>query len=586
MRNLFAVGAHGGYTPAMFYKSSLLLALLTAAIFVPTAKAAQDKAKAGVTFSGNYLAGRHAQTAHDTGNAALFLGAAAKMVPDNADLLRRAYVLTLSEGDISGGIKFLDRIEKMGGDAPLSDVVHAAELIKSGKFNAVEKYFKTDDKKDKKLTGINAYVGPILHAWAMAGEGKFANAIKMLEKSKGNSGSVAFFELHLGLINDMGGNANAAEKNYNAVIIEAGISLRLAQHFGGLLERSGKTDEALSIYKKYDAIAEGTIITPATSKRIATKTKPKPDIDNAAHGAAEAMFGLASSLSNQGAMESALVLAQLALYLRSDFPPAIIVVGGVLETYQRSNDANALYAKIPKSSVMYNQAKLKTAANMEKLKKPDEAIKLLKALAKDNKSDGQILIELGDVLRRNEKFNDAANTYSKALDLIKKIENRHWGIFYSRGISFERDGNWAKAEADFLTALKMEPDQPFVLNYLGYSWIEKKLNLEKAVAMIQKAVELRPRDGYIVDSLGWGLYQLADYKNATKRLERAVLLRPEDSIINNHLGDALWRVGRQREARFQWERALGLEPDPKDEIELKQKLKSGLPDLPALPAAN
>ncbi len=575
---MFAIRSHGGYTPAMFYKSSLLLALLATTIFAPTANAAKDKAKAGVTFSGNYLAGRHAQTLHDTGSAALFLGAAAKMVPDNADLLRRAYVLALSEGDIGKGIKFLNRIEKMGADAPLSDVVHATELIKSGKFDAVGKYFKTDDKKDKKLTGINAYVGPILHAWAKVGEGKFSDAIKILEKNKGNSGSVAFFELHMGLINDMGGNVQAAEKNYNAVITEAGISLRLTQHFGGLLERSGKTTEALSIYKKYDALDEGTIITAVTSKRIAAKIKPKPDINSAARGAAEAMFGLASSLSNQGASESALVLAQLALYLRNDFPPAIIVVGGVLEIYQRNNDANALYKKIPKSSIMYNQAKLKTATNMEKIKKPDEAIKILKAMAKENKSDARILIELGDILRRNEKFKDAANAYSKALDRIKKIESRHWGIFYSRGISFERDGNWAKAEADFLTALKMEPDQPFVLNYLGYSWIEKKLNLEKAVAMIKKAVELRPRDGYIVDSLGWGLYQLADYKNATKRLERAVLLRPGDSIINNHLGDALWRVGRQREARFQWERALGLEPNPKDEIELKQKLKSGLPD--------
>ena len=583
---MFAVAAHGGYTPAMFYRSSIKLfgvSLLAIAAFAPAVNAATDKAKAGVTFSGNYLAGRHAQTLHDTGNAALFLGTAAKMVPDNVDLLRRAYVLSLSEGNIDEGIRFLDRIEKMGNNAPLSEIVRAAELIKSGKFANVGKYFKTGGKNDKKLTGINAYVGPILNAWAKAGEGKYKDAIKILEQNKGSSSSIAFFELHLGLINDMGGNSLAAEKNYNAVMKEAGISLRLVQHFGGLLERSGKSAEALKIYKKYDALDEGTILNPATRKRIAKKIKPKPDIDSVAKGAAEAMFGLASSLSNQGASESAMVLAQLALYLRGDFPPAIIVVGGVLETYRRNADANALYIKIPKSSIMHNQAKLKIAANMEKMENHDGAIKILRSLAKENKSDVRILIELGDMLRRNEQFSEAADTYGKALGRIKKIESRHWGVFYSRGISFERAGNWAKAEADFLTALKMEPDQPFVLNYLGYSWIEKKLNLKKAVEMIKKAVELRPRDGYIVDSLGWGLYQLADYKNATKRLERAVLLRPEDSIINNHLGDALWRVGRQREARFQWERALGLEPDPKDEIELRQKLKSG---LPALPAAN
>ncbi|MDH5772856.1 MAG: tetratricopeptide repeat protein, partial [Rhodospirillaceae bacterium] len=278
----------------------------------------------------------------------------------------------------------------------------------------------------------------------------------------------------------------------------------------------------------------------------------------------------------QGATESAMVLAQLALYLYPDFPAAISVVGGILESYQRYDDANSVYKKITKSSIMYEQAQLRIAANLERLEQVDAAIKMLKEISTENKSNANALVELGDVLRRAERFSDAATAYSQALGRISKIEKHHWGIFYSRGISFERSGNWKKAEADFLTALEMEPDQPFVLNYLGYSWIEKKLNLEKAVSMIQKAVDLRPRDGYIVDSLGWGLYQLGDFATAVKKLERAVLLRPEDPIINDHLGDALWRVGRLREARFQWERALTLDPEEKDIEKIKEKLQSGL----------
>ena len=551
----------------------LPVTLLATVMFIPSFANAATKAQPGITFSGNYLAGRHAQTSRDTLNAAVFLGAAAKMVPDNAELLRRAYVLALSEGDITSGIEFLQRIEKLGGDAPLAEIVHSVRLIKSGKYADVGKYFKTDGEK---LTGINAYVGPILNSWALAGEKKFSEAIKALEKDKEKTGSLAFSELHLGLINDMGGNAQAAEKNYDAVIKEAGLSLRLAQHFGAMLERSGNTTRALEIYTKYDAIDEGYGTLDAAKKRMKSGAKPRPEINTAGRGAAEALFGLASSLSTQGASESAMVLAQLALYLYPDFPAAISVVGGILESYQRYDDANSVYKKIAKSSIMYEQAQLRIAANLERLEQVDAAIKMLKEISTENKSNANALVELGDVLRRAERFSDAATAYSQALGRISKIEKHHWGIFYSRGISFERSGNWKKAEADFLTALEMEPDQPFVLNYLGYSWIEKKLNLEKAVSMIQKAVDLRPRDGYIVDSLGWGLYQLGDFATAVKKLERAVLLRPEDPIINDHLGDALWRVGRLREARFQWERALTLDPEEKDIEKIKEKLQSGL----------
>ncbi|MDH5772899.1 MAG: hypothetical protein OEY84_07160, partial [Rhodospirillaceae bacterium] len=323
----------------------LPVTLLATVMFIPSFANAATKAQPGITFSGNYLAGRHAQTSRDTLNAAVFLGAAAKMVPDNAELLRRAYVLALSEGDITSGIEFLQRIEKLGGDAPLAEIVHSVRLIKSGKYADVGKYFKTDGEK---LTGINAYVGPILNSWALAGEKKFSEAIKALEKDKEKTGSLAFSELHLGLINDMGGNAQAAEKNYDAVIKEAGLSLRLAQHFGAMLERSGNTTRALEIYTKYDAIDEGYGTLDAAKKRMKSGAKPRPEINTAGRGAAEALFGLASSLSTQGATESAMVLAQLALYLYPDFPAAISVVGGILESYQRYDDANSVYKKIAK----------------------------------------------------------------------------------------------------------------------------------------------------------------------------------------------------------------------------------------------
>ena len=191
----------------------------------------------------------------------------------------------------------------------------------------------------------------------------------------------------------------------------------------------------------------------------------------------------------------------------------------------------------------------------------------------------QPLIKLGDLMRRNERWDDAIDSYTKAIDRVGVLEKRHWRILYSRGIVLERAKRWPEAEKDFLRALKFEPDQPYVLNYLGYSWVDKGVNLQKALRMIHNAVRKKPNDGYIIDSLGWVYYRLGNYEKAVLELERAVQLRPEDPIINNHLGDAYWRVGRELEARFQWKRALSFKPEAEVEDEVRKKLEKGLSPL-------
>jgi Flp pilus assembly protein TadD len=151
-----------------------------------------------------------------------------------------------------------------------------------------------------------------------------------------------------------------------------------------------------------------------------------------------------------------------------------------------------------------------------------------------------------------------------------------WSLFYSRGIALERSGQWKRAEADLLHALELKPDQPLVLNYLGYSWIDRGENLERGLKMVEKAVELRPEDGYIVDSLGWAHYRLGDYPNAVQYLEKAIELVPEDPTINDHLGDAYWQNGRSIEARYQWRRALQFGPQEDEVKPIEAKLESGL----------
>jgi len=253
-----------------------------------------------------------------------------------------------------------------------------------------------------------------------------------------------------------------------------------------------------------------------------------------------------------------------------------ILLGDILEADNRLEPALAVYKAIDAKSTFSWSARLRAAAVLDKLGRVDEAVKTLRAMAKEVPDEEGPLINLGDILRGHERFKEAAEAYDEAMKRIATIEPRHWTLFYARGISLERSDQWLRAEADFQKALEFKPDQPYVLNYLGYAWIERGKNLERAQEMIRQAVKLRPNDGYIVDSLGWGYYKVGNFQKAVVELERAVELRPQDPIINDHLGDAYWQVGRQREAKFQWTRALSLKPDADLLAKLQKKLKDGL----------
>jgi Flp pilus assembly protein TadD len=210
------------------------------------------------------------------------------------------------------------------------------------------------------------------------------------------------------------------------------------------------------------------------------------------------------------------------------------------------------------------------------MERTDEAIAIVREIASARPDDPVPVSAIGDFLRATERYREAIPEYDEAIRRAGELKPNHWRLFYTRGIVLEREKQFKKAEADFLKALELQPDQPFVLNYLGYSWIEQGLHLERAQDMIRKAVSLRPNDGYIIDSLGWVYYQLGKYDDAVAELERAIEYRPEDPVINDHLGDAYWQVGRREEARFQWLHSLSLNPEPDVEKAVREKLKTGL----------
>ena len=198
----------------------------------------------------------------------------------------------------------------------------------------------------------------------------------------------------------------------------------------------------------------------------------------------------------------------------------------------------------------------------------------------------QVLDALGSIQRSRKMFSEAVETYTQALGLIPKVDKRHWPYFYARGTSYERMKNWPAAEADLKKALELAPGEPLVLNYLGYSWVDQGVNLKDGMSLIEKAVALKPDDGYVVDSLGWAHFKIGNYREAVRYLERSVELRPDDPILNDHLGDALWKAGREREARFQWDQALSLKPEPEDAEKIKAKLADGLKDTPPVRAGS
>ncbi len=295
---------------------------------------------------------------------------------------------------------------------------------------------------------------------------------------------------------------------------------------------------------------------------------------------AEVFFNLSGTLAQGRSTDIALIYGRFALRLRPDFPLAQVLLGGLLESLDRKNEALVLYDAVSPSSPLYWSARLRKAETLDELNRTDEAIAQLKQMASERSDQYEPLTRLGDMLRAKKRYNEAASSYSRAVERIGELTKKHWSLLYARGIAYERSKQWPKAEADFLRALKLSPEQPFVLNYLGYSWVDQGLHLDRARGMIERAVRLRPNDGYIVDSLGWVLYRLRDFEGAARRLERAVILRPDDPTINDHLGDAYWRVGRFLEARFQWRRALSLEPEKKDIPNIEKKLQRGLVDAP------
>jgi tetratricopeptide (TPR) repeat protein len=315
----------------------------------------------------------------------------------------------------------------------------------------------------------------------------------------------------------------------------------------------------------------------ALKRRLeAGETLPVTVVLDANDGLAEVFFTVASALNGDTPEGFILAFARTAEALQPGNMDAILLSASLLESLLRFDLAIAAYDMVPADSAFFHIAELGRANALEQSGKKDEAIVVLQRLSETHDKIPAIFVTLGDSLRRLERYDEAAVAYDRAIALYGVPQEGHWSVYFARGITQEREKNWDRAEADFRQALRLKPDQPQVLNYLGYSFVEMKRNMDEALDMIQRAVAARPEDGYVTDSLGWVFYRLGRYDEAVVEMERAAELMPVDPVINDHLGDVYWAVGRKREARFQWRRAMSFEPELEDAIRIRRKLEVGL----------
>jgi tetratricopeptide (TPR) repeat protein len=558
---------------ARWIAGSALAGILVAAPITLAAQAPSPHDLRGLTASGSYLAARHAGQMRDALAAAAYYRAALKRDPKNNELRDRAFVSLLVGGNVKEAVRFAERISQ-------SDKNDRVARLVLGVHALVQKHYRTArrDLSQSVRGPITDLTATLLSAWSLYGSGDPKDAVAQIDRLTGPDWYAIFKDLHAGMILDLSGNKKEAGKRFAQAYKLDASALRVVEAYGSWTSRNKSLKDAEAIFEAFNKVLPNHPLVAAGLEKLKRGVKLPPLVESAQAGAAEALYGLGASLGRRGGEDLGLVYLQLSLYLAPNHPLALLSLADLYEALKKPDLAIKAYERVPASSPLHRNAAIQMAANLDSLDRADEAEKHLKALIKDHPSDLEAIMALGNVLRGHKKFAECADVYAKGVDTIAHPEKANWTVFYFRGICYERSHQWPKAEADLKKALDLFPEQPHVLNYLGYSWIDQGVNLDQGMDMIKRAVKQRPDDGYIVDSLGWAYFKLGNYPEAVKQLERAIELKPEDPTINDHLGDAYWRIGRLLEARFQWAHARDLKPDPEELPKIEEKLKNGLPD--------
>jgi len=510
---------------------------------------------------GAFLNGRFAAHLGDQEIAAEALLRVLATDAQNPELLQAAFLANLLAGRADAV-----RLARLLPGVVAAQLLLVNQDIKAGKWDAAENRIRGLPRQT-----LTQLLQPLLLAWTQVGAGRMDAALATLRPLLDGRRMRGVFALHIALINDIANRNADAARYYQQVQAEGGGgNLRMAQILASWQMRQGRLTEATQILRD---LADAGQELPVTVSTLLAAANQRP-IRTAAEGIAEVYLGLSAYLSQSEPGDTPRLFLRLALDLRPDFTTARLLMAELSDAEKQTDAATRILANVAADDPLIGLVRLRRATIAEHAGNTEDALRDLEQLARDYPDSSLPYASMADILRQKHRYAEAVLAYDKALARVSSPRRGTWSLFYARGIAHDRAHNWAKAEADLKRAMELSRNQPYILNYLGYSWADQGVRLTEARGLIEKAMALKPNDGAITDSLGWVLFRQGDIAGAIKHLERAAELQPEDATINSHLGDAYWAAGRTREAQFQWRRALLFNPEPEEKTRLEAKLQS------------
>ena len=523
------------------------------------------------TFSGYYLAARQANHLDDFESSAHFNSQLIALDASNISILESLIVAKVAIGDIKGAMQITDTLAKLGATSQMVHLLNIAKAVKAKNFDTILVQLGSQKNVGHHL------VNGLIRGWAMAGRSQIADAFAQFDKLATDPRLANFGIFHKALLYMAISDYQSASETLENLYASSGqTSVRGARIHIQALMMQGDFDKAERLFEKtFGSEPSRQLIGLQNDLKVRRKPR-KLVVTEPSDGIAEIFFSVAQILSSDENDQYTLAYARLAEYLLKETTQATLLSAQILSNMEQFDLATRSFSLINANDPLYTAAQIGKADALSQSGKYEKAIEVLQELINIAPDMVTAYQALGDDFRSIKRFDDAVLSYSSALDLMRGKKTTNWILYYSRGIAYEQLGDWINAEKDFRRALEIKPDQPYVLNYLGYSLVEKQLKLEEALSLIEKAVSLRPDSGYIVDSFGWVLFRLSRFVEAVPHLEKAAKLMPVDPIVNDHLGDVYWAVGRKREARFQWNRALSFDPEDADQARIIKKLEIGL----------
>ncbi|SIS59029.1 Tetratricopeptide repeat-containing protein [Roseivivax lentus] len=524
--------------------------------------------------SGDYLAARSAAMAGDFAAAAEYFDRTLLYDKSRVEFLERAALAHMSLGNLERAAILGERILDEGAGSQVAQMAVMARDAKAENYAAILAAI-ADDKGPGPLTD------GLVRAWSLLGQGDMTAALNAFDAVGALQGMQPFATYHKALALASVGDFEGAEALMGSDIGGVQFTRRAIIARVEVLSQLDRNDEALALIdQSFNARFD-----PALSGMVAAleagEALPFSHVRGAKDGIAETFFTIGSALTNDAADDFTLLYARIATYLNPDHTDATLMAAELLRALGQHELAGAAYNTVSRDDPAFHAAEIGRAEALRASDKVDAAVEVLESLAETHGDLPVVQSTLADFMRRLDRYDDAIAAYTRALDAYGEPATEQWFLYYARGISYERSGRWDEAEADFRAALELNPEQPQVLNYLGYSLVEQQIKLDEALDMIERAVAARPDAGYIVDSLGWVYYRLGRYDEAVGQLERAAELMPIDPVVNDHLGDAYWAVGRELEAEFMWKRALSFVDyedvsEDADPERIRRKLEIGL----------